>query len=97
MSCFIRYAIQGNVPIDARLVATTDGSKIGYIFIPSFFDETIPGQIKKALNDFGPLDGLILDLRMNGGGSSSVTYPIFEYFIMGKLGQFVSRDASRPL
>ncbi len=93
----LRYAIQGDVPIDARLVTTTDGSKIGYIFIPSFFDETIPEQIKNALNEFGPLDGLMLDVRMNGGGSSSVTYPIFEYFIQGTLGQFVSREASRPL
>jgi carboxyl-terminal processing protease len=93
----LRYAIQGNIPIDARLVSTSDGSKIGYIFIPSFFDETLPGQVENALNQFGTLDGLILDLRMNGGGSSSVTYPILEYFIDGKLGQFVSRDDSREL
>jgi carboxyl-terminal processing protease len=93
----VRYAIQGNVRIDARLVPTSDGSKIGYIFIPSFFDETIPEQIENALNQFGPLDGLMLDLRMNGGGSSSVTYPILEYFIDGRLGQFVSRDDSRAL
>src|SRR4030095_2988262 len=93
----IRYAIQGDIPIDPRLVSTTDGSKIGYIFIPSFFDETLPEQIESALNNFGPLDGLILDLRMNGGGSSSVTYPIFEYFINGTLGQFVSRAESRTL
>ena len=93
----VRYAIQGNVPIDARLVSTSDGSKIGYIFIPSFFDETIPEQIENALNEFGPLDGLILDLRMNGGGSSSVTYPILEYFIDGELGDFVSRRDSRTL
>src|SRR5215216_3864575 len=93
----IRYAIQGNIPIDARLISTTDGSKIGYIFIPSFFDETLPGQIKNALNEFGQLDGLILDVRLNGGGSSSVTYPILEYFANGSLGQFVSRADSRPL
>ena len=93
----VRYAIRGNIPIDARLVATTDGSKIGYIFIPSFFDETLPGQIENALNEFGPLDGLILDVRMNGGGSSSVAYPIMEYFIAGRLGEFVSRDDSRTL
>jgi carboxyl-terminal processing protease len=93
----IRYAIQGNVPVEARRVSTTDGSKIGYIFIPSFFDNTLPGQIKDALNAFGPLDGLILDLRMNGGGSSSVAYPILEYFIQGKLGQFVSRDSSHEM
>lgn len=93
----VRYAIQGNVPIDARLVPTTDGSKIGYIFIPSFFDETLPRQIENALNEFGPLDGLILDLRMNGGGSSSVAYPIMEFFVNGKLGDFVSREDSRAL
>lgn len=93
----IRYAIQGNIPIDARLISTTDGSKIGYIFIPSFFDETLPGQIENALNEFGQLDGLILDVRLNGGGSSSVTYPILEYFANGQLGQFVSRADSRPL
>lgn len=93
----LRYAIQGNVPIEARLVSTGDGSRIGYIFIPSFFDETLPEQIENALNQFGPLDGLILDLRMNGGGSSSVTYPILEYFIDGRLGQFVSRHSARDL
>jgi carboxyl-terminal processing protease len=93
----LRYAVEGSVPIDARQVTTGDGSKIGYIFIPSFFDETIPDQIKNALNEFGQLDGLILDLRMNGGGSSSVTYPILEYFIDGELGEFVSRDDSRTL
>jgi carboxyl-terminal processing protease len=93
----VRYAIQGNIPIDARQVTTTDGSEIGYIFIPSFFDETLPGQIENALHEFGPLDGLILDLRMNGGGSSSVAYPILEYFIDGELGTFVSRSDSRTL
>ncbi len=91
----VRHSIEGNIRIDARLVSTTDGSKIGYILIPTFFDETIPLQIRQALNDFGPLDGLILDLRMNGGGSSSVTDPILSFFTSGKLGQFVSRDSSR--
>jgi C-terminal peptidase prc len=93
----IRYDIQGNVPIDARLVSTTDGSRIGYIFIPTFFDETLPRQIENALNEFGPLDGLILDVRMNGGGSSSVAYPIMEFFVSGNLGDFVSRQDSRSL
>ncbi len=93
----VRAAIQGNIPIDARLVDTKDGSKIGYIFIPSFFDETLPPQIEKALQDFGPLDGLILDVRLNSGGSSTVAYPILSLFTKGKLGDFVSRTTSRPL
>lgn len=93
----LRYAIEGNIPIDARLVPTTDGSTIGYIFIPSFFDETLAEQIKNALKEFGQLDGLILDVRMNGGGASTVVYPILEYFVDGKLGEFVSREESRTL
>jgi carboxyl-terminal processing protease len=93
----VRHAIGGNMRIDARLVPTTDGSKIGYIFIPTFFDETIPPQIEEALNTFGPLDGLILDVRMNGGGSSSVANPILSFFASGRLGQFVSRFDSRTL
>jgi carboxyl-terminal processing protease len=94
---FIRYHITGGISILARLVTTTDGSRIGYIFIPSFFDDTIPKQIKKALQDFGDLDGLILDNRMNGGGSSSVVYPIFGYFTSGTIGHFVSRTSTDPL
>jgi len=93
----MRYRIDTSVPIESRLVPTTDGSKIGYIFIPSFFDETLPPQIEDALNQFGQLDGLILDLRLNGGGSSTVTYPIFSFFTGGKLGEFVSRKDSRSL
>lgn len=93
----VRHAMTGNLRIDARLVSTSDGSKIGYIFIPTFFDETIPAQIQKALERFGQLDGLILDLRMNGGGSSTVANPILSFFTQGRLGQFVSRDESRAL
>ena len=93
----VRYQISAPVPIYARLVKTTDGSRIGYIFLPSFFDVTLPGQIKKALLDFGNLDGLIIDNRMNTGGSSSVLLPILSYFASGTLGHFVSRIATRPL
>ena len=93
----MRYQVDGSVPIDARLAPTTDGSKIGYIFIPSFFDETLPPQIEEALDQFGELDGLILDLRLNGGGISTVTYPILEFFTSGRLGQFMSRTEARPL
>ena len=93
----IRAPIIGGLNIVSQLLPTTDGSKIGYIFIPSFFDETIPPQIEETLNNFGPLDGLILDVRLNGGGSSSVVDPIFEYFVSGRLGEFVSRDESRTL
>lgn len=94
---FMRFRITATLPIVAQLVKTTDGSRIGYIFLPSFFDDTIPGQVKQALEDFGHLDGLIIDNRANGGGSSSVVYPIFRYFTSGKLGHFVSRARTDTL
>lgn len=93
----VRERIEGSLPIDARLVNTTDGSRIGYIFLPTFFDETIPNQVVDALNGFGKLDGLILDNRLNGGGSSDVLLPILSYFDLGTLGAFTSRASSRPL
>jgi carboxyl-terminal processing protease len=93
----VRQRVKGNLRIDARLVPTQDGSKIGYIFIPSFFDETLPAQIRKALEDFGRLDGLILDVRMNSGGTNIVADPILSFFTSGTLGQFVSRSDARTL
>ena len=90
----IRYNVQSYVPIVSHLVATKDGSRIGYIYLPSFFDDTLPGQVKQALQNFGPLDGLIIDNRMNPGGSSSVVEPILSYFTDGLLGHFVSRTDS---
>ena len=92
----VRFKVTGPLPIESHLVRTSDGSRVGYIFIPTFFDETIPDQVKQALEDFGPLDGLILDNRMNPGGSSSVLDPILSYFASGKMGQFVSRTERRP-
>ena len=93
---FMRYHVTSPLPIIARLVATTDGSRIGYIYIPSFFDETIPGQITKALQDFGHLDGLILDNRQNTGGSSDIVVPILGHFTSGVVGHFVSRTSTEP-
>jgi C-terminal peptidase prc len=93
----IRSAINSSLPIIAHMVTTQDGSRIGYIYLPSFFDETIPGQVKQALQQFGQLDGLILDNRMNSGGSSDVVEPILSYFTDGVVGHFASRTATRPL
>ena len=93
----MRHHISGGLPIEARLVNTTDGSRIGYIMLPSFFDQTIPGKVSAALTDFGELDGLILDNRLNGGGSSSVVEPILSFFTSGTPGSFKSRRETRPL
>ncbi len=93
----VRTRISGSFPVYARLVPTGDGRRIGYIFLPTFFDLTIPAQVQKALENFGTLDGLVLDNRMNGGGSSKVLFPILSYFTSGTVGQFISRSSRRAL
>jgi carboxyl-terminal processing protease len=93
----VRARVSAAVPIASELVPTQDGSRIGYIFLPTFYDDTVPGQVRRALENFGPLDGLILDNRTNGGGSSRVVEPILSYFTSGTLGNFVSRTGARPL
>jgi len=92
----VRYRITTSIPVDSRLVNTMDGSRIGYILLPSFFDDTFPRQVRKALRDFGELDGLIIDNRVNGGGSSSVVEPILGFFAKGNLGSFVTRKRNDP-
>ncbi|MGH2625832.1 MAG: S41 family peptidase, partial [Anaerolineales bacterium] len=93
----VRDRVQAPTPILAELVATDDGRRVGYLFLPHLFDETIPGQVEKALRDLAPLDGLILDNRKNTGGSSSVLEPLLGFFISGTVGEFVSREARRTL
>jgi carboxyl-terminal processing protease len=93
----VRYRTSAPLRVEYRLVPTKDGSRIGYVFIPSFLDDTVPDQMKKALESFGELDGLIIDNRMNGGGASSVLIPTLSFFASGTVGNFVSRNAKRPL
>ncbi|MEI7846680.1 MAG: hypothetical protein WCK35_12840, partial [Chloroflexota bacterium] len=45
----LRNRITSSLKVDARLVKTKDGARIGYIFLPSFFDETTPPQVLTAL------------------------------------------------
>lgn len=92
-----RRRVTGNAPIDYCLVPNT---RIGYIFFPTFFDETIDEQTRAALERMvaeGPLEGLILDNRQNGGGISTVADPIMGLFMDGLQGYFVSRADRRPL
>jgi carboxyl-terminal processing protease len=93
----MRNKITSSLRVDARLAPTSDGTRVGYIYIPTFFEDNIDEEVKQALVDFGDLDGLILDNRMNGGGSSEVIEPILSYFTSGKLGDFVSRKKTRSL
>jgi carboxyl-terminal processing protease len=93
----VRARVQGNLPIEFYLLPDAGGRRVAYLLIPTFADTTIDDQVRDALSEAGPLDGLIVDLRTNGGGSSLVAEPIMALFLSGTLGEYSSREGTREL
>ena len=89
-----RRQVTGSLPIDYCIVP---GTRIGYILLPTFLDQTIADQTRAALQVMAPLDGLVLDNRMNGGGLGSVTQAVLGLFTGGLQGHFVTREGREPL
>lgn len=83
------------------LVLDDDGVKVGYASLPSFYQSTGDSasnssqDVAKQVLDLKAknIDGLILDLRFNGGGSVQEALSLASLFISGgPLIQEVSRD-----
>jgi carboxyl-terminal processing protease len=92
-----RAQITGSVPIDYWLVP---GTRIAYILIPTFYDDTISDQIEHALRELaadGPLAGVILDNRVNDGGAIFEGEDVLGLFTGGLVGHFRSRTESRAV
>ena len=78
----------------------SEEKRIGYIFLVTFNDSTVDNQVREALVSMtteAPLDGLIIDNRMNSGGASNVFMGTLSYLIDGKLGYYVNRQENEPL
>lgn len=91
-----RARIQGTLPLVTRRLE----GNVGYILIPNLWDETLFEQIHRVLMDMeseGELEGLILDMRINPGGTGSVLRSLLSFFATGELGYFVSRARTSPL
>ena len=92
-----RQRITGPLPIDYCLMPA---ARVGYIYLPGLDDATIPDQVRAALRQLtagGPLSGLVIDNRENGGGLATVLDDLLSLFTHGTLGQFVFRDQARQL
>lgn len=73
---------------------------IGYVVIPTLWVQDMDEQVNGALTDLvaeGPLNGLILDVRSNGGGWLYVLSGLLSHFTRGQAGVFFNRDTVRPL
>ncbi len=83
-------------PVEYRIL--TDTSRIGYILIPTFFEETMADQVRTALNALskgGLLKGLIIDMRINNGGSYPVLLTSLGFFTGGTIGYMEDRHGVR--
>lgn len=95
-----RVRIQSQLPVMSRRIEH-EGQQIGYLLIPTLWDETVAERSRDALQalvDDGTLDGLVLDMRVNGGGAYTELYDLLSLFTSGEAGQFRrGRRAVEPL
>ena len=84
--------IPDNVQIDAKILPGK--KRIGYLAIPSFDEEGVTVSVRTALRDLaktGALDGLVIDVRLNGGGSLEELAATMGLFTSGVFGKLVDR------
>jgi C-terminal peptidase prc len=92
-----RHRVTGMLLVDYCIIPTT---RIGYIFLPTLLDDTMADQTHAALQQMtadGPLDGLVIDNRVNAGGFGSMAETIMGFFTGGLQGYFISRTTKDPL
>ena len=90
-----RGRITSSIPVPYETFTSPGGKRIGYILIPTFSDSTIDKQVGDALAEMtqdAPLDGIILDNRLNGGGWETVASSTLGYFTSGVVGHFANRQ-----
>jgi C-terminal processing protease CtpA/Prc len=51
---------------------TVIGTDIGYVFIPSFLGQDWGDEFDDVLDALGPVHGVVIDIRDNGGGNSAI-------------------------
>jgi carboxyl-terminal processing protease len=76
------------------------GTNVGYLLIPTFWNWSASSRVRQAMEGLmadGELDGLIVDMRINGGGLIPMLKDTLSIFTEGELGAFVSRNTERPL
>ncbi len=86
-----RAPISGGAEVVTRRL---DGN-LGYMLIPNFFENEMGGRVItawEALTAAGPLNGLILDLRINGGGWIDNASDTLSLFLNGTAGTFQQHE-----
>ena len=90
---------QTQVPILSRHLPLGERT-IGYVMLPTLWDGTIAERMRSTLVDLAAedeLSGLILDLRVNGGGAFTELYEVLSLFVDGEVGYFYRHGAKRDM
>jgi carboxyl-terminal processing protease len=77
------HVIRTEVPRPAVDLVAEPRPGIGYIRVSTFLDENLDSEFDRALHDlnYAHLDGLVLDLRDNGGGLVSQAVGLVDHFL----------------
>ena len=69
---------------------------IGYLRLPKMNDKLIP-EARRRMDEFRETDGLVVDVRGNGGGTYGLMRALFGYFRPADAGPFVCNIAAYRL
>ncbi|HEY3288864.1 MAG TPA: S41 family peptidase [Anaerolineae bacterium] len=90
-----RAPLSMTTPVEFHVITGT--KRIGYLMIPTFFEDNVGDEVQSALSAMmakSRLDGLIIDLRINGGGAYPVLMRSLGFFTMGKVGSLTNREGA---
>ena len=94
-----RGKVNGSEPVISRLLPGKDAQKrrIGYMQVPTFFEDKMADRMRDALKSLmkaggGKLDGLIVDMRINGGGALPILTSALGFFARGNMGKLIDRE-----
>lgn len=80
--------------VSSKMLTAANGTKVGYIRLESFIQQTTPKEMYDALGSLKDADRIILDLRFNPGGDVQVCVQLMSMFI--ERGTLVSIRERRP-
>ena len=95
-----RAVIANRSRVEFRLLASTGAHKIGYLYIPGFDGRSVNSDSRDGLRGLmklagGSLDGLVVDMRNNGGGDLTVLQTHLGFFTSGVVGYGLDREETK--
>jgi C-terminal peptidase prc len=91
-----REKVANSAIVESHMLPSTSGKKIGYLLLPTFYEQQLSRKTRTALTTLmqknnDKLDGLVIDMRNNGGGEFDILSSNLGFFTSGNVGAFVNR------